>query len=184
MSRYNIAVLGLLSERPMHGYQIVSEVKHRSMDKWARINTASIYNTLSSLLDSKNLKSHTESGYSAPSRKVYSITGKGKKELKKSLKNALLKKKPQDDMIFKLSIGFISNLEIKEAEEVLKKRTGILSQWLVEIEKIRKIHELKIPYNWLSIITTTKKQIEIELETVKTILNELDSIYEFKKIKA
>ena len=56
MNKNKLVVLGILAEQSMHGYQLDQTIKHRSMDMWAKINMASIYNTLITLEKEKLIK--------------------------------------------------------------------------------------------------------------------------------
>ena len=66
------AILELLLERPMHGYEIISQLEERSHGMW-RPSAGSVYPTLQ-LLEEKDLViAKSESG-----KKVYSLTDLGK----------------------------------------------------------------------------------------------------------
>ena len=60
MSKTALAILGLLSEQPMHGYEIKQTVKDRWMDMWALISLPSIYNTLNRLAEQKYINASKE----------------------------------------------------------------------------------------------------------------------------
>jgi DNA-binding transcriptional ArsR family regulator len=66
------AVLALLAERPMHGYQIIHEVEERSGGSW-KPSAGSVYPTLQLLAD-EGLIDVEESG----GRKIYSLTDAGR----------------------------------------------------------------------------------------------------------
>ncbi len=66
------AVLALLAEKPMHGYQIIHEIEERSGGVW-KPSPGSVYPTLQLLAD-EGLISAKESG----GRKTYSLTDEGK----------------------------------------------------------------------------------------------------------
>ncbi len=68
------AVLTLLAERPMHGYQIIHEIEERSDGSW-KPSPGSVYPTLQLLAD-EGLISAEESG----GRKTYSLTEAGRAE--------------------------------------------------------------------------------------------------------
>ncbi|WP_281882428.1 PadR family transcriptional regulator [Agromyces rhizosphaerae] len=72
------AVLALLAEQPMHGYQIISEIAERSGGTW-KPSAGSVYPTLQLLAD-EGLISAEESG----GRKTYSLTEAGKVEAEAS----------------------------------------------------------------------------------------------------
>jgi DNA-binding PadR family transcriptional regulator len=65
------AVLALLAEKPMHGYQIIQEIGERSGGSW-KPSPGSVYPTLQLLTD-EGLISATESN----GRKTYTLTDEG-----------------------------------------------------------------------------------------------------------
>jgi DNA-binding PadR family transcriptional regulator len=66
------AILGLLAERPMHGYEMISELENRTGGVW-RPSPGSIYPTLQ-LLEDEGLIAPTE----AAGRKSYALTDAGR----------------------------------------------------------------------------------------------------------
>jgi DNA-binding PadR family transcriptional regulator len=68
------AILALLSEEPMHGYQIMRELSERSGGAW-RISPGSVYPTLSQLEDEELVQAEQQGG-----KRVFSLTEAGKAE--------------------------------------------------------------------------------------------------------
>ncbi len=68
------AVLALLAERPMHGYQIIREIEERSGGSW-KPSAGSVYPTLQLLADEGLVTAEESEG-----RKVYSLTEAGRAE--------------------------------------------------------------------------------------------------------
>jgi DNA-binding PadR family transcriptional regulator len=66
------AVLRLLNESPMHGYQIIHEIEERSGGAW-KPSPGSVYPTLQMLVDEGLLESKETKG-----RRTYSLTAEGK----------------------------------------------------------------------------------------------------------
>ncbi|MGX1793722.1 PadR family transcriptional regulator [Microbacterium sp. NPDC055312] len=65
------AVISLLAERPMHGYQIISEISERSGGAW-KPSAGSVYPTLQLLADEGLITADEQGG-----RKTYSLTDAG-----------------------------------------------------------------------------------------------------------
>jgi DNA-binding PadR family transcriptional regulator len=65
------AILALLDDRPMHGYEIMQELEERTGGRW-RPSAGSIYPTLQLLEDEALVKGEEVEG-----RKVYSLTDSG-----------------------------------------------------------------------------------------------------------
>jgi hypothetical protein len=69
------AVLALLAERPMHGYQIIREIEERSGGTW-KPSAGSVYPTLQLLADEGLIRAEESNG-----RKIYSLTDAGREEM-------------------------------------------------------------------------------------------------------
>jgi DNA-binding PadR family transcriptional regulator len=68
------AVLVLLAEQPMHGYQIIREIDERSGGRW-KPSAGSVYPTLQLLADEGLISAEESNG-----RKVYALTEAGRAE--------------------------------------------------------------------------------------------------------
>lgn len=68
------AVLALLAEQPMHGYQIIHQIEERSGGAW-KPSPGSVYPTLQLLADEGLIRAEAEGG-----RKTYSLTDEGRAE--------------------------------------------------------------------------------------------------------
>lgn len=69
------AVLALLAEAPMHGYQIIHEIEERSGGSW-KPSAGSVYPTLQLLADEGLVTAEESNG-----RKTYSLTDEGREEV-------------------------------------------------------------------------------------------------------
>ncbi len=76
MSRGDVraAVLALLAEQPMHGYQLIGEIEQRSGGTW-KPSAGSVYPTLQLLADEGLIAAEESNG-----RKTYSLTEAGRAE--------------------------------------------------------------------------------------------------------
>jgi len=176
MTRYKLVILGLINERPMYGYQINQEIKRRSLDVWANINTASIYNNLITIKEEGCIIEKREKVGKTPVRKVYSITAKGKKYLSKLIKQGLSKIVGHDNILFMLSVGFIANISKEEALGLLKERRKGIEPILSEVKQLRKIHSGNIPFNWLYTINIPIKHLQTELNGIEYLIRKLKLI--------
>ncbi|MGO4102577.1 PadR family transcriptional regulator [Leifsonia sp. YAF41] len=68
------AVLALLAEQPMHGYQIIREIEERSGGRW-KPSAGSVYPTLQLLADEGLISAEESNG-----RKTYALTDAGRAE--------------------------------------------------------------------------------------------------------
>lgn len=68
------AVLALLAEKPMHGYQIIREIEDRSGGSW-KPSAGSVYPTLQLLADEGFISAEESNG-----RKIYTLTEAGRED--------------------------------------------------------------------------------------------------------
>ena len=74
-----LAVMSLLAEKPMHGYQIEQIIEERGMREWTNIGFSSIYYILEKLRKIGWLKNVLESGEGkGPARQIFSLTNTGR----------------------------------------------------------------------------------------------------------
>jgi len=66
------AILAILAEKPLHGYQIMAEIEERSGGAW-KPSPGSVYPTLQLLADEGLIRAEESSG-----RKTYSLTEEGR----------------------------------------------------------------------------------------------------------
>lgn len=84
MNRYDLILLGFILEEDSSGYDIISKIKLRDLDKWAMLSTSSVYNRLKYLEKHKCIEGKVSSR-TYPVSTVYSITEKGKNVLNREV---------------------------------------------------------------------------------------------------
>jgi DNA-binding PadR family transcriptional regulator len=82
MMSIEYAILGILSWRPLSGYDLKKMIEGSTALYWSG-NNNEIYRTLVSLHDQDLVSRAVQPQESLPTRKVYTITEKGQEELKK-----------------------------------------------------------------------------------------------------
>jgi DNA-binding PadR family transcriptional regulator len=83
-----VALLGLLSERPMHAWEIERTATHRDMRSWTDLSTSTIYKHLSALAAAGHVSS-VEEVCDGRLRKVYAVTPQGTDALQERLREIL-----------------------------------------------------------------------------------------------
>jgi len=84
MITIEFTILGLLSVRPMTGYDIKKMITGSSVLYWSG-NNNQVYTSLGKLHQKEWVTQEIELRTTGPSRKIYSISKKGQEELKKTL---------------------------------------------------------------------------------------------------
>ncbi len=119
VSNAEAALLGLLSEEPMHPYRIEQEVKYREMRFWTELSMSSIYKLLRKLEKEGLLDCETKVSEENRTRRTYSITKDGTKALREKLSQLLSE---PEHLRWRVDIGTynINLLTTKKAQSSLK----------------------------------------------------------------
>jgi len=118
MSVAKLAILGMLMEKPMHGYEIKQYLKESSGVFWM-INYGSMYPTLKSLENDGCVE--WERDESIPVKKVYRITDDGKEKFLELLKKRVGKDVHVRDE-FTLHLFFLDYLDKEDVKRVLRNK--------------------------------------------------------------
>lgn len=79
----------LLSELPMHAYQIEKIVEERAMRFWTEISMSSIYKLLNKLSDEKLILKRQRKGENGTTKNVFALSAAGRKELEKKVRELI-----------------------------------------------------------------------------------------------
>jgi DNA-binding PadR family transcriptional regulator len=76
--KLDVVVLGLLSDGPLYGYDLLERFRARSMGFWTDVSKASVYQVLKRLERNGSVAGKAQEGTRGPDRRVYSITKAGR----------------------------------------------------------------------------------------------------------
>ncbi|MES4905054.1 MULTISPECIES: PadR family transcriptional regulator [unclassified Streptomyces] len=121
-----LAVMALLSERPMHPYEIAQVLRQRGKDQSIKIKYGSLYTVV------QNLEKHgfvevagVQRQGLRPERTVYGLTEEGRRELHDWLAE-LVSVPAQEYPAFAAALSLILVLPLDEADELLRQRVEAL----------------------------------------------------------
>jgi DNA-binding PadR family transcriptional regulator len=136
LSNAEAALLGLLSEKPMHPYQVEQEVKLRDMRSWTDLSMSSIYKLLRKLEGEGLVVRQIRKSPENRLRKLYSITPEGERTLRSRIRE-LLAVPGHTCWQFDIGIYNSSLLSGKEVREALHEYRMALREKITEYRKLR-----------------------------------------------
>jgi DNA-binding PadR family transcriptional regulator len=126
-----LAILGLLKEQPMHGYQLQRELSEQLGGLW-RVSYGSLYPSLRRLERDGAIASESGAGTGARRKTIYTITDEGER-----LFLELLQEPPQEnqteDARFRVRVAFFRYLPPETRVRLLERRRQGLQERLAEI---------------------------------------------------
>jgi DNA-binding PadR family transcriptional regulator len=170
-----LVILGLLRDRPLHGYEI-KRIVEEHMGDWASVAFGSIYFALDKLAGEGLVeKASVEQHGNRPSRSVYRITPGGKDEFLRLLRDTW---RNVERTYFSLDIGlfFISALPPEEVRQAVRGRVAGLEGAYKRLlaHKEDKFQDPAIPAVARAIFGHTLAHMEAELSWTKDLLEKLE----------
>src|SRR6266550_2746897 len=103
-SKSKYVILGMLSVRPMSGYDIKKSIEESISNFWTE-SYGQIYPMLKSLVAQKLVAKTVERGSGKPDRHVYALTGEGRRALRQWLTEGVVPKVERNELLLKLFFG-------------------------------------------------------------------------------
>jgi len=133
MNRYDLVLLGFIAEKESSGYDIITTIKRRELDRWAKISTSTVYNRLLRLEKSECIVGRVEKDSNRPERTIYNITEKGRTLLRKEVVKHLT---GFNDDPRQLGFAFLFATKPLEVAKQLRKHAEELSAQIEAIEQM------------------------------------------------
>ncbi len=169
-----LVILGLLRERPLHGYEI-KHVIEEHMGDWTSIAFGSVYFALKKLTEEGLVEvAATEQTGNRPSRTVYALTEAGRDEFLRLLRE-LWAKVERQYFTTDLGLFFMDALPHEEVLEHLQGRLDELSQIVEYLERHRaeNMADPHVPRRARFIFDHSKAHLEAELAWTRALRMEL-----------
>lgn len=173
----DLVVLSLLSEMPMHGYDINAELKRRDVEDWAPVSRPQVYYSLKKLYSS-NLISEASDKFpvEGPERQIYRITKKGKKALSDNLNNPnWATQRPLSAFLTWLALS--THTDKDTISRIISERKKFLTFQLNKEKDTLKSFEHEADNPMLTpailMVELTIKQFELELNWLKNVESKL-----------
>lgn len=173
MNRYDLVLLGFISERDCSGYDIMTLIRQRELDRWAKISTSTIYNRLNRLERNGFLEGRNEREGNRPERTTYSITEKGRELLKKEVVKHLI---GFNDDPRTLGYAFLYATDPIEVARTLEAHARKLQREIEEIDEMVRLEPQPTLYEggpFLNCMSRDHMTVELKytLEAVKILRN-------------
>jgi DNA-binding PadR family transcriptional regulator len=144
-----LAVLSLLTERPMHPYEMSNTMRERAKEQSIKLNYGSLYSVVEALLRHKLIDVHeTIRAGKRPERTVYAITEAGRTEYVDWL-SELLSVPVKEFTQFEAALSLMPGLPPDEVARLLRTRRTRLDAEIVGTRAImEEMHRQGLPYLW------------------------------------
>ena len=166
-TKIDLLLLGMLLDRPMHGYELYQQIQAEQIDTWFNVSMAGVYYSLGKLRDQGLVAESRQRDGRSPRKSIYRLTEDGRAAFFSSMESqALAQEKVFLD--YDLVIYLLNRLPLQRAGSLLEQRQAFLSKQAQELrntldsERARKgssqrlavldhqVRYLKMEQDWLA----------------------------------
>lgn len=171
-----VSVLALLSEGPMHPYEMYQLLLERKEDRIVKIRPGSLYHAVARLHGRELITEvGTDRGGNRPERTTYEITPSGRRVLVDRLAEILrspVREYPQ----FTLGLSEMHNLPASEAIALLRARTEDLAREIGELSGFQRLaRERNVSEIYWAGIDYTYHMLDAEVKWLTSYIDRVDS---------
>ena len=169
------AILGLLAQKPRHGYELHAAFSAVVGDATWDVKPAQIYTTLERLEESGLVETKSDLGQGRePDRRIYAITRDGRGALKDWFSDSVPTEHQRDEFYVKLMIGLVSG----EADpaRIIQTQRSRLYQELHDATTLRDKHDPHTEMAQILLIDKTIMHLEADLRWLDMIEMRLEAI--------
>ncbi len=125
VSRVDVIVLGVLAAESRYGYELLEHFRELSMEQWADVGKASVYQALRRLEERGFLIGRAQEGDEGPDRRVYRVTRSGRDRLRAGV----LERFGEADLgEAALALGSVRQLSVADSRRGLAERQRALAE--------------------------------------------------------
>ena len=162
-----LAILSLVTEKPVHGYQIEQIIEERGMREWTEIGFSSIYYLLNKMEKKGWITSQMQNAvHKGPTRRVFTITTEGFKTCQKETIKALSDPRTSASQ-FQLGLANLPLLNPSEIASALKQYEFTLIQKKKELDRKKNSYKNGIPDHVKALFDHSVQSIDAELKWVQ-----------------
>jgi len=127
-TKVDLLVLGLLMDKPMHGYEISQVIKTEGIDNWFNVSMATIYYSLNKLRNQGLVAETKYQEAGSPARSVFRLTEAGREAFFEAMDKSLSsQERPYFD--YDLGILMLNKVPRDRALALMEERLKFLEEW-------------------------------------------------------
>jgi DNA-binding PadR family transcriptional regulator len=125
-TKTDLLLLGLLLDRPMHGYELYQQIRAEGIDEWFNVSAAGVYYSLGKMRDQGQVAESRLGGGRSSRKSVHRITEKGRSEFFAAMEGQLASQE-KCFLDYDLAIYMLNKLPLQRAIPPLEQHQAFLA---------------------------------------------------------
>jgi DNA-binding PadR family transcriptional regulator len=172
-TKIDLLLLGLLLDRPMHGYELYQQIQAEGIDDWFNVSMAGVYYSLGKLRDQGLVAESRQRGKRSARKSIYRLTEEGRAAFFGAMKAQATN---QDEVYldYDLIIYMLNKLPLKQALSLLEQhQTSLTDQTgAVQVALAHEREHGSSPLK-LAVLDHRRRYLEMERNWLSDVMGEI-----------
>ncbi len=175
LKKIDLLLLGLLLDRPMHGYELYQQIQEEGIDAWFHVSMAGIYYSLGKLHEQGLAAESRQPGGRSRRKSIYRLTAEGRTSFFEAMETHAIGHEPVH-LDYDVVIYFLNKLPVQRAAALLEDRLA----WLAgEVAGVDRTLEQEKKSNGSSrrqaVLEHKRRYLEMERSWLADVLSDIDA---------
>jgi DNA-binding PadR family transcriptional regulator len=126
-TKIDLLLLGLLLDRPMHGYELYQQIQAEGIDSWFNVSMAGVYYSLGKLRDQSLVVESRQRGGRSARKSIYRLTEEGRALFFAAMEEQAVSQE-QVYLDYDVVIYLLNKLPLKQATSLLEQHQAFLAE--------------------------------------------------------
>lgn len=132
-TKIDLLLLGLLLDRPMHGYELYQQIQAEGIDDWFNVSMAGVYYSLGKLRDQGLVAESRQRGGRSARKSIYRLTEEGRAGFFAAMEEQAVRQE-KAYLDYDVIIYLLNKIPLQKATSLLAQHQSFLSEQTREVE--------------------------------------------------
>jgi DNA-binding PadR family transcriptional regulator len=174
-TKIDLLLLGLLLDRPMHGYELYQQIQAEGIDAWFNVSMAGVYYSLGKLRDHGLVAESRQRGGRSARKSIYHLTEEGRSAFFAAMEaQAVSKEKTYLD--YDVVIYLLNRLPLQRAISLLEQHQAFLVEQAREVQAALTAEQDNgdSPFR-LAVLGHRRRYLEMELGWLADVIRDIEA---------
>lgn len=169
MTKIDLLLLGLLLDRPMHGYEMYQQIQAEGVDDWFNVSTAGVYYSLRKLHEQGLVVESRQRKGGNTRKSIYRLTETGRAAFFTAMERELAS---QDEVYldYDLAIYLLNKLPLRRAIPPLEQRRDFLAEQVERVQATLEVERGNGTSLRLAILDHKRRFLEMERDWLEDVI--------------
>jgi DNA-binding PadR family transcriptional regulator len=163
-TKIDLLLLGLLLDRPMHGYELYQQIQTEGIDEWFNVSMAGVYYSLGKLRDGGMVAESRQRGGRSARKSIYRLTEEGRAAFFGAME-AQAANREKTYLDYDVVIYLLNKLPLQRAISLLQQHQAFLAEELGQVQ-VAQAEEREGGDSALQLAVLDHKRRYLEMEMV------------------